>query len=62
MRNLARVSPFLLLFALIGCSATPTPRQVSPCSTDPGGSACQLERYQNAASIGACPALPRGLV
>lgn len=34
--------------ALCGCAASPAPRTYSVCATDPGGYACQIERYQNA--------------
>ena len=48
MRN-ALASALLILWCLAGCSAVPTDRgQVSPCAANPGGYACQIERYQNA--------------
>jgi len=33
--------------ALCGCAGSPAPRAYSVCATDPGGYACQIERYQN---------------
>ncbi|MEJ8810457.1 hypothetical protein WKW77_05210 [Variovorax ureilyticus] len=33
--------------ALYGCAGSPSPRSYPVCATDPGGYACQIERYQN---------------
>ena len=39
----------LILCALTGCSARSEPQKIlSPCSTNPGGYDCQIERYQRA--------------
>jgi len=44
----ALASALLVLCGLAGCSAVPQDRLLSPCTTDPGGYDCQIERYQNA--------------
>ncbi len=33
--------------ALCGCAGSLAPRTYSVCASDPGGYACQIERYQN---------------
>ncbi|VTU24739.1 hypothetical protein SRS16CHR_03514 [Variovorax sp. SRS16] len=35
------------LLILAGCGTTPYAPSPSPCSTDPGGRDCQIERYLN---------------
>ncbi len=45
---MSRISIISLLCALAGCSLPPNP--YSACASEPGGYACQVERYGNAGS------------
>lgn len=48
---MSRVIAFLLVLALVGCTATAPTTSSSPCAVSEASYECQIERYSRAANM-----------